>query len=205
MTLNYGDMQDRIADELIRNDLTSQIKKAIQTAIRNYERERFHFNETRATASTVDGQEYYDLPDDFISMDSLTVTITDRQYPLIPRTWQYIEDISWGGKTWQGYPQDYAIYAGQFRLYPIPNGAYELELAYIKKLAELEDRSDTNEWMNQGEELIRCRAKRELFMHVIYDMELSQVMQSAETQALKSLYDRYGKYALTTKLRPTSW
>ena len=49
----YGTMQDRIADELMRSDLTTHIQKSIQTAIKKYEREEFYFNVTTGTLSTV--------------------------------------------------------------------------------------------------------------------------------------------------------
>jgi hypothetical protein len=39
----YSELQAELADELNRTDLTTQIQKAIQEAIRKYERKRTYF------------------------------------------------------------------------------------------------------------------------------------------------------------------
>ena len=66
-----------------------------------------------------------------------------------------------------GIPVEYAIYNQQFRLYPVPDGEYTLELAYQKKLAALSNDTDTNAWMTDGEVLIRQRAKAIVLRDVI--------------------------------------
>ena len=78
----FGNMMDRIADELDRTDLTSQIQKAIQTAIDRYERKRFWFNEARSiTFNTVDGQEFYTSSDNsaipnLLQIDVVRLTVS---------------------------------------------------------------------------------------------------------------------------------
>ena len=83
---DLGTMENRIADELNRTDMTSYARTAIQTAIKHYEGNRFWFSENRATATTVSGQEFYDLPTDFREMDSLKVLISNNDYRLNERT-----------------------------------------------------------------------------------------------------------------------
>lgn len=63
----YGDMQARIADELARTDLAAEIQNEIQTAISYYENERFWFNEGQWTFNTVNAQELYALPVQFVA------------------------------------------------------------------------------------------------------------------------------------------
>ena len=51
----YADMQERIARELHRPDLTNEIKDAIKTAIRFYSSQRFVWNEYQWSFSTEPG------------------------------------------------------------------------------------------------------------------------------------------------------
>jgi hypothetical protein len=202
----YGAMQTRIADEIVRSDLTTQIQKAILTAIVHYARERLWFNESRAQLDTVNGQEYYGLPTDFVDEDSLTIEINSgRTYPLVPRSWQFIEDVNFAGSTLTSYPQDYTIFAGQIRLYPVPNGVYTLFIAYVRSFDALSAAGDTNSWMTDGEELIRSRAKWDLFNNVIREFSEAQTMKLQEIEALKSIRRRSALQLSTGRLRPTTF
>jgi hypothetical protein len=81
-------MQDRIADELMRGDLTSQIALAINSAIDIYQKERFRFNETSTTTFVTEvGKQFYNAGN---------TTFTDPSYPgtvLSPRTFYTIEKL----------------------------------------------------------------------------------------------------------------
>lgn len=162
---DYGTMQDRIAGELFRSDLSSQIASAIQSAIAASEKERYSFNEERVTTNTVKDQEFYDQPDDMIEEDSILINISGTDYDLVPKSYKWIEENR-VSTTYTGYPQIYAKYQKKFRLYPIPNGAFPMTVSYIKRLPALASRSDTNDWMVEGERVIRYLAKKNIFIDV---------------------------------------
>ena len=62
-----GHMKERIADELMRADLETQIELAISEAIRHHQTKRYYFNETRdITFQTVIGQKEYTYLDNTI-------------------------------------------------------------------------------------------------------------------------------------------
>ncbi len=66
-------MKARVADELSRSDLTSQIALAINDAITHYQRKRFYFNETGPngyTFLTVPNQETYAARNPMISQNA---------------------------------------------------------------------------------------------------------------------------------------
>lgn len=204
MTGTYGDLQARIADELIRSDLTSQIKIAILSAITTYQRERFYFNESRSsTFSTVAGQEFYTSADlaaipNLINIDTvLFYQSPSYRYPLDVRTWDELELWSLNPNTVSGFPSDYAYYAQQLRLYPIPSGVYTVRLSGVQRLTPdpLSADSDTNAWMTDGEELIRQRAKGDLLINTIRDpdyqagqAQLAMMGESYLCHAEKSAY-----------------
>lgn len=185
-TSTYGDMQDRVADELARSDLTAQIKKAILSAIDYYENEPFWFLENRATASTVDGQRNYALPSDYLYDDSMKVTINSRFVPMDKRPWDWMEQ-AYQNTTYKSYPQYWADYQANLWLYPVPNGVYTLTLSYRRRLTELSATSDYNDWTTTAEILVRCRAKADLYRHVLRSYADADRMEREEVKAYRSL------------------
>lgn len=166
-----GIMKQRIADEIARADLTSQIAYAISDAIKHHERARFYFNEAINTFTTVDGQEWYSSSDaswipDVIEIDSLRVTVSGRPWPLMKATMADMEFLAAGTAT-EGDPERFCYYRQQIRLYPTPNAARTMTCAYVQRLAELTDDSQENAWTDDAEELIRARAKIILWEQVI--------------------------------------
>lgn len=189
---DYGTMQTRIANELHRTDLTTQIQDAIQSAIQNYERIRFWFNHARASANTVVDQAYYALPLDFIEVDSFKILDSTTWFPLEQRTFQYIDAVN-ASTTTTGTPMDFAIYQEQIRLWPIPDDIYEIQMAYLRSLPALSASGDSNAWMTEGEELIRTRAMGDLYLDVIHDERRGAVMRQRERDAFVFLGTRGDK------------
>lgn len=190
---SYGDMQNRIADEILRSDLTSQIKNAIQTAIREYERRPFYFNQLRndAVFSTVRGQEFYTSSDSSLiasmaTLNRVQVNVNGNRYTMNPRTPEYMEDTSVNPSVY-GQPVDYSYFAEQMRFYPIPDASYVVTLTGIYRLFTLSNDSDTNPWVSDAELLIRSRAKYELAVHVLRDQEMAASMQQCEMSAYADL------------------
>jgi hypothetical protein len=189
----YSDLQNRIADELQRTDLTAEIVNAIGTAIQFYERKRFYFNELRDNGSwsTTIGQEFYGSGDSSLiytmpSIDQVSILAFTNRLTLTPRTAREIEEIS-VGTTWTGMPTDWCFVNEQIRMYPIPNLVYPVYLTGTQRLTALINPSDTNAWMVDAETLIRCRAKFELFTHVLRDPQNAALMSQAEQIALSNL------------------
>ncbi len=184
---DFGTMRNRILSDLSRtsaDDLTSTAEAEIKSAIAHYERRRFWFLEQRSTSSTVTNQEFYGLPTDFRDIDSIVININNWTYPLILRTYNTTEDWFVKSATFTSHPTDYAIYDEQLRLYPIPNGNYVLTISYYKKLAALSNESDTNEWMVDGEELIRSRAESVINARKIKDFQQAQACKILEEETL---------------------
>lgn len=206
---DYGTMQARIADELARSDLTTQIQRAIQSAIKTYEREHFYFNEATATFNTVANQEYYgasDLADiaTLVEIDAVKITVNGRSYPLVARDFGYIDAISTTA-TYTGDPSDYAYFKQQIRLYPIPNAVRTVTLAFVKRFATLSASGDTNAWMTDAEELVRMRAKADLFVNVIRSPEEAALCHQGELIAHAALQDETTRRIASGVIRPTAF
>lgn len=202
---DYGTMQTRIADELARSDLTSQIRLAILSAIRHHERKKLKFNQTTGTFSTVASQEYYsssDLADipNIVRIDAAKITSGGTNYPLMERDFSEIDALNEGTTT--DLPEFYAYYKQQIRLSAVPDAAYTVTLAYVKKLTALSASGDTNAWMVDAEELIRLTAKIDLFINVIRTVDQTEIdrLKQREIEVLDAL-ETEAKANKTTTLR----
>lgn len=183
-----------IADDLVRSDLTSQIASAITSAIKFYQRQRFYFNETRSeTFATVVDQADYDSADDteipnFLGFDLLHLTYSGSRYPLgkiDQRDMEFYQDTN----AASGMPSLWSYYDETIWLYPIPDStSYTITMMGPKKIAApATDSEASNVWMVDAYELIRCRAKKYIAVHVLRDNEMAQWMDLAEQDALRQL------------------
>lgn len=187
----YATMQSRIADELSRTDLTTQIQRAIQTAIKHYERQRFYFNsKTTGAFNTVADQEYYtssDLADipNIIEIDSMYYTSNSLRTTILPLPFETIEAAQSGSV--KGTPSNFAYYAQKIRLYPIPFSVVAVTTAHLYRLTALSADGDTNAWVTDGEELIRQKAKRTLYLDVLRDRDGAESCAILEKEAYDGL------------------
>lgn len=178
---SYLDMQVRIDDELDRGgSMYPQIKKAIVSAVRYYERKRFYFCETSFTFATVIGQEEYTSADAPAIATSPNIERLNGLYfgtrvPLTKRPWSWIDDVS-AMVTSRAQPDDWAYRALSIRLYPIPDAVYTITAYNVPRLTELSGDTDTNAWTEDAEAMIRARAKWDLVKNVIRGPEMAEEM-----------------------------
>ena len=191
----YATMRTRIEDEIARSDLTTNVNRAILSAIEHYKDERFWFNELRDTASTASGTQNYLMPDaaaerPLIRADRLTITVNSNIIDLgDPRPHDEIVRLTTSSSR-TGIPDRWSMYQDSIWLYPIPNGTYTLTLWYVGQLAALSADADTNAWTVEAEALIRAAAKRILYEDVIRDYDMANRMELAEQRALSRLRGR---------------
>ena len=193
---DYVTMQNRIAREVRRassaasSDIAQEIKDAIKTAIAYYQNERFWFNEKWDTATTAAGVQRYALPTGFIEFDDIRLEESGSSlYPLRRTPFNTILELT-THTAHTGRPQDYAIFANELWFWPIPDSEFTYYRYYLRELSTLSGDADTNAWMTSGEELIRLRAERELWMNVLHDDERAVSCALAEDAALARLRGR---------------
>ena len=212
-------LRTRIADELVRDDLSSQIATSVQDAIRHWEGERLHFNEKRFTILTVAGTEYYDLlaptllsatggavetGETVLELDSITATLTggETPYPLTQRTLEWFDHHQ--SASYRGDPDSFMIFGDQLRLWPVPARETTLTLYALARLKTLSADADTNGWMTEGEPLIRHQAKLFIYRDIVRDPDGAALAQSAIEAALEPLKRKMGAKLMTGPVRPWS-
>lgn len=201
-------MKSRIADEIARSDLTSQIALCINDAIDFYQTERFDFTESRdLTFSTVGGQEFYTSADQaqiptLEAFDYIILYLGNIPWPLHRRTPLEIEKLNQNGLM-RGQPWNFCYYNKQLRLGPVPDTAYSMRIAaHVCVSAPATDTEASNPWMTDGEKMIRCRAKYELHTHYTRNAVQAQTMKAAEIEAFEQLKGKTNKLTGTGRIAP---
>lgn len=188
---SLGTMKSRIADELARADLTSQIADAITSAVAHYDTGAWWFNETSGTFNVSSGtDEYTSATATFLTSlireDAVTATISGQREPLRRISWAEMVDKRWDNQP-GGPPSQFAIYGQRFYVYPVPDATYTITVWYQGILGVPGADGNSNAWTNEGEALIRARAKYLLFRDVIRDPAEASVQAAAEAEALRAL------------------
>jgi len=193
---DLGTMVQRIKLEIHRaqDEDDDAIRMAIVSALRHYQGHRFWFNEGSVTFPLIADQQAYDasdpsFPDDLFKIHTCFVQNSDAWIPVHPRTLTYIRDyqVTTSGT---GVPKAYCWFAEQLFLAPIPNDTYSMRFDYVKDLGtpayqydsgaivfyvENDDESAsltdayTSAWFDHAEEMIRGRAKWDLYLNLYMD------------------------------------
>lgn len=207
-----SDIEAQIADDLARSDLSTQITNGVNAAIRAYRFERLGFNEAyrvTATASiSVDFLALSDVSVRFRKIDRLRLIRDAGDYlDLYRRDYDWI--MSRQDPRVLSMPIEYAVYNNTIQFDCIADQTYTLLLDGVKELGTGTTASfsagDASAWFNDARELVRHRAKREVYAHVLKDMELASAAASAEKDAYNILKAELGEVATTGLLRPTEF
>jgi hypothetical protein len=168
--MNFGELRDRIADEINRDDLDSQIEDAIVDAIREYGTKKLRWNSDVQSTTMTTGNGALSLPPGFFGLislkirDSAGVTDSILEY----RTYQELDEIdSTVGN--EGTPVYYSIFQDVFRVYPIPDYDYITFVSYWRTYDEPVVAADEHVLITNAPNLIKYRAKEVLFGNYLFD------------------------------------
>lgn len=199
-------MQTRIASELRRSNLTTEIKAAINDAIKDAAKDRFFFNEVKGqTFATVAATEYY---------SDLSLTEVDAMY-YFQGTFRYNMDLESNldadayaeGNVSGGQLRSYSRHASQFRLYPVPASVVTVYVDGYGRMtpSPLVNDADTNAWFTEGERYIRALAKSILLKDVIRDMSEAAVYEAIADDYRTSLVEQTTLRIGTGQITPTQF
>jgi hypothetical protein len=181
---SYGDLKAQIASDLRRSNLPNEIAQAILDAIRDHDTERYYFNETAVyTFSTTAGVDEYPITaqppiQEFVKIDKVRAQVGNTWYTLNQYSPDEIEELF--SVATSGQPYDWAIHGNNLRLFPTPNAAYPIKILGHYRLTPLVADADTNNWTNEGKNLIRYSALKRLYAYPIRDSAQNQAAEGAE-------------------------
>lgn len=183
----FLELQDAVAVETVfraraaETQFAPQIRLHINEAIREYENTRFWFNEQLWTQDTEAEKEFYALPREYVRM--LTLSIFSPRRELDGVSLPEIEALA----PAYGIPSRYATFASQYRLYPIPDAAYQLRLWGVRRFDPLVDDGASNPWTTDAYDLTIEAAKARIFSRVLHQDEDAAKCAVAAEDALRRL------------------
>lgn len=184
-------VQNNIEGYLLRTDINNYVQLAINRAISKYSKQRWWFDETTGSFTTIKGQWQYGfadgVPSDIRQIDFFRITVNNVYYEVIQRDIQFIVMANVNNN--QGQMTDYAWYANQIWFYPVPQNPYPITLWYQKLYPYLVFPTDTNDFITipEAEELIENEALRWLYKKVILDAGKAEEYEAAALDSWKVL------------------
>ena len=207
----YGTMRSRIASEMKRGDISASatcVGRAIMSSIAFWEHKRFDFNEFSGQDFTASASTTYvpfsQIGINVLKVDTLKAIIGSRDYPLIARSFRQMNDVDAG--QWFGYPDYYALRGSDLRLYPPPNDDFAMRMSGIQQLTDVSlnaSNAATNSWMVEAEEMIRLKAKANLWRDELRSMETALQFEAEAGRSWKiSPFRRATNRTSTGRIRP---
>lgn len=201
----------RICDDLSRpeDEIGSVVEREILSAIKYYAGFRFAFNERTvtftlsATASYSFGAILANVTDvdDILQIDKVKVTINGtRTLTLEQENWLDLVALDQSGVS-SGNPDYFAVYNKTLMVYPTPNANLTTDVSAHVLLTPLTSGTE-NDWLLDGEELIRSRACRMVCARKLDDFEKAQVFTNLEREALRDLQHKADLLLATGELSP---
>ena len=205
---DYGTMIDRIAAELERSDMGSSsspgvIGTHINDAIRQYKARNWWFlqgpTSAALTSTTTASNSYVSEYSGLVQLDSLRITVNSQLNQLDPISFDEMELLH-DGNPEAGEPFKFTRHAGRVRLYPTPDDVYTLTWSGLFEESALSVAADTNNWMTDGELLIRRTAKMTLLRDYLTDPNW-QVCVAGINEAISSLDREHMRRGATRTIR----
>lgn len=195
---------DRITrDHLNRTTLDSEAVRAVQAAIRHYERERFYWNEGATALACVVSQSYVTVPTDLFQLDNFQITYAGETIDLIEKPFGTVLQMN-AVNTYTSVPTHFARRANRFYLTAIPDSAYAMPVYYLKKLTELSSNAmtATNDWLANAEDLIVYHATKLMWANVIRDTNEAAKFFALEKTEYATLCEERDQRTIT-RIKPT--
>lgn len=182
----YLDVVTRVqTDFLNRTDFNSTVKRAVNTSIRHYQRERFWFNETSTVLTCVVGVETIIKPSDYLFLDYLEVTQNSANTQLVQKPFDFVRRLNIDTST--GLPTVFAEYGEKFHLANVPDSAYPVNCYYVQQMAALSADTDTNNWLSAAEDVIVYASAKLVWATTIRNASAAGVCAQMESAAISEL------------------
>lgn len=194
---------DRITrDHLNRTTLDNEAIRAVQAAVRHYERERYTWNETATALACVVSQTYITVPTDLMILDVLQITAFGSTNDLIEESFDEI--LQMNAVLTNTLPTHFAQRGDRFYIAGPADSAYAVPCYYLQKLAPLTATlmTSSNGWLDNAEDLIVHHATKLLWANVLRNTEEAQKFYALEKTAYNELA-QYRDQRTRGRLRPT--
>ncbi|GAA4667031.1 hypothetical protein [Bartonella pachyuromydis] len=197
---------DDITDEYI-----GQIQESIFSAIRFCERESFYFNESRDVMFTTQaGKGVYDATDTRHIATAVKIKsvflFSDQHHKIeLKQRSPFSLEPSLSLEQ-QGTPVYYSYFDRKLHLYPTPDRAYQVQLILSPlRLEDLENANQEHPWFVHGFDLIKARAKYELYKNILKEPDCAAAAYNDFNEQLHVLRAETSQRHNVTRIIPTDF
>lgn len=197
-------LQTDIGLYIPRSDIASAtVITNINASIREYEGYRFWFNEQALGPVTLSATNTYSLSlwapgssastaADVVELDSVRVNLANRAYTLTEKSYIELNDFDEQSGSTPGYPEFYAIYNKQLRVYPVPQStvAMTATLSAHVKFPDLASGTDANCWTSDARWIIIYSTCKRLFGGYLQDPDQAAIFAQLESARVAVLQRR---------------
>ncbi|MET3590382.1 hypothetical protein ABID23_001490 [Bartonella silvatica] len=202
-------IQDEIDD--ITDEYVVQIQESIFAAIRFCERESFYFNESRDVVfETRAGQGTYDASDirhieSAVKIKNVYLS-SDQHHKFALECKDHVSLEPLLSSEQQGTPVCYSYFDRKLYLYPTPDRVYQIQLLFSpQRLSEIESVDEEHPWFIYGFDLIKARAKYELYKNILKDPDCAAAAYNDFNEQLHALRAETSKRHNVTRIIPTDF
>lgn len=205
---SYSTLQSNIAATLSRDNLTSEIQKAIKRAVSYYERKLFWFNRGEDSfigSSTPKRAFTVSSTNTFAGIEQVVINYNSARYELIHENLDTIK--SYDSNNLNGLPQRWA-YDPNGRLITFDtnlNVTATVSYTFVKKMATLSAAGDENDFTTNAPDLIEARACWWLYLTKIKNKPAADAMKEEELDQLSCLNGETTSQVSSGKVTPTKF
>jgi hypothetical protein len=191
---DLGTIQSYVSTRLIDPSGTAvsaaDVIIGINESIQYWKHRRFWFNEVNDTSTLTAGSADFPYPTDFLMPalkdDGFAVEYGNIRYPLAKVTKQQGDNLYIANA--QGLPRWYWRAADQeYQCFPIPNLAYTVQRHYLKEYDDLVTSTETNDFTDHAERLIKLWTLANLTQEIRQDTEQATYFREAAQDEYENL------------------
>lgn len=205
-------LEQQIIDDIDRADINTQVSRAVDTAIRFHEHDRYWFNQVYQSTATLSSSTA------FIDMSALTYRFLEFDRIRLRRNTTYYCDLIMRDRAWlmdrqdvivYTEPLEYAVYGDKLQFDSYADQSYTLLIDGLISLGSTASNSFSTSssvaWFGDARDMIRAAAKKDLFLHVIKDPEQAVAMGIVEKGVKDILKSKASQRVNTGRLRADEW
>ncbi|WP_078680165.1 hypothetical protein [Bartonella sp. AR 15-3] len=184
------DIQDEIDDQT--DEYIDQVQKAIFSALRFCERLPFYFNESREVVFTTlrgknrYGREVSPFIAEAVQIVDVYLYKHSHKFKLLQTDPIMLESSE--NELDRGIPTRYAYFEQKLVLSPIPDDAYSIRLILNPmRIKEIETMQEDSIWFLEAYELIKTRAKYELYTNILKEPQMAAAAFAMFQEQLEAL------------------
>ncbi|MBX4336458.1 hypothetical protein [Bartonella raoultii] len=206
----FADMVTLIQDEIddTTAEYTVQIQDSIEIALRLCQRELFFFNEKKQEIfKTQSGKTWYGQEDGVVleSERALQAVFlgTQAETQLFFKSAELLQQ-QYGVRPIQGIPLFYTVLEHKIGLFPTPKEVEIVRLSYdIYRLRDKTSRLEEDPWLFYAFDLIKARAKYELYKNILKDPEYAAVSFRDFQEQVQALRIETSRRRASSNILPT--